>query len=57
MASIRANNIHKKDNLSKIGGLLSVLLDMLEASARTNTPLRIDSLMRELKSKTVLKYF
>lgn len=57
MASIRANNIHKKDNLSKIGGLLSVLLDMLEASARTNTPLRIDSLMRELKSKTVLKYY
>lgn len=57
MSSIRANNVHKKDNLSKVSGLLNVLLDMQEASARTNTPLRIDSLMRELKSKTVLKYY
>lgn len=57
MASIRANNVHKKDNTSKISSLLSVILDKAEASNRTNSPLHINSYIRDLKNKTTLKYY
>lgn len=56
-SSIRANNVHKKDNLDKISSILSELIDKEQDSQLNGTQLNIKSTMRDIRSKSLLKYY
>lgn len=56
-SSIRANNVHKKDNLDKISSILSDIIDKEQDSQLNGTPLNLKPAMRDLRSKSLLKYY
>lgn len=56
-SSIRANNIHKKDNLDKVSSIVSELIDKEQDSQLNGVQLNIKPIMRDMRSKSLLKYY
>lgn len=56
-SSIRANNVHKKDNLDKISSILSGFIDKEQDAQLNGTKLSLKSEMRDLRNKSLLKYY
>nr|DAW84455.1 MAG TPA: DNA-binding protein [Caudoviricetes sp.] len=57
LSSIRANNVHKKDNLDKVSAVATAVEEAVEQASLLGSQARIDRFKTELSKRTTLKYY